>query len=384
MKEIDISSLRKKNIEEKKGRGSTSFSWSDLLTKEISFQSQSLNNKVKEKFYSEFNTLLSAGIDFRTALEIMENDYTSKKIKSIFIELRKNVVNGKSLSTSMENSGHFTPFEFNSMAIGEETGRLQDQLKELAVFFAQKLKQKRQIVSALTYPAIVLSVAMGAIVFMLNYLVPMFDDIFKRFGGNLPAITQAIIFASDWVGRYLIYILVFFISIVFFAWSQKKKVYYKKTVSFILLKTPFIGKLILRIHLAQFSNSMQLLLNSSIPLVKALDLTQKMISFYPIQITINPIQKDIVQGMPLHVCLKKYSIYPAKMVSIIKVAEETNTLGMSFQRMMKQYQEEVQHQTSMINTALEPVIIVVLGLVIAIILIGMYLPLFQVNTLMNV
>lgn len=385
MKELNISNLKQKHdFKRIKQEPKNKLTFSSILNREINFDSTRINDKIKEKFYTEFYTLLSAGIDFRSALEIIESDYSSKKIKHTFQSLRKDVIGGNSLSGSMKQSKYFTPFEFNSIAIGEETGRLQEQLKELALFFSQKIKQKRQLISALTYPSIVLSVALGAIVFMLNYLVPMFEDIFKRFGGNLPRLTKIIIASSDWVGSYFGYILLLLILFILFIYSQRNKTYFRKVSSYALLKIPFLGKLILRINLAQFSNSMQLLLNSNVPLVKSLDLTQKMIVFYPIQVTIDNIKSDIVKGIPLHVSLQNCTIYPKKMISILKVAEETNTLGISFHRMTLQYQDEVQLQTSLINTALEPVIIVVLGIVIAVILIAMYLPLFQVNSLMNV
>ena len=290
------------------------------------------------------------------------------------------IVGGSSLSSSLKDSGKFSPHEYYSVQIGEETGELVVVLEELSKFFSKKINQRRQIITALSYPIIVLFVAIGAITFMMNFIVPMFASVFSRFGGELPAITKVIISISNFLSSNLIYIILALIMFILFTISQKRKIWFRKLSSMLLLKIPVIGKLISKIYLARFCSSMKLLINAKIPLVNAMDLMEKMIGFYPIECTIKHIRKDLMEGTPLYKSLAKFNIYSKRFTALTQVGEEVNQLDSIFAKLTSQYSDEVDHQTKLLSSFIEPVILIFLGLFVGLILIAMYLPLFQMSS----
>ena len=174
----------------------------DFLNKDIKLFNSGLSDKKKERFYSEMTILFTAGVDVKTALELIEEEQTKNSDKELFGKIREMVIEGRSISSAIEQTGKFSAYEYYSLQIGEESGKLSEVLKDLAGFFAGKIKQKRQIVNALSYPSVILLTAFGAIFFMMRFVVPMFADIFKRFKGDLPAITKLVIRISGWFADY--------------------------------------------------------------------------------------------------------------------------------------------------------------------------------------
>jgi type IV pilus assembly protein PilC len=351
-----------------------------FLEKDISLSGNKLSDKKKERFYSELKILFSAGIDIKTALELVEEEQQKKQDKELFGTIKQKVVNGSGLSDALNGTGKFSPYEYYTLQIGEETGHLNEVLEELSSFFATKIAQKRQVVSAISYPMIVLFTAFGAIFFMLKYVVPMFSDVFKRFNSDLPGLTKFIIHLSSVFSKYVPVFLMIIIGSFVLLYSQRKKKWYKKYSSLLLLKMPFIGDMVTKVYLERFCHSMNLLISSKTQLVNSIELVSKMIDFYPITTSLENVRQDILKGEPLYLSLSKYKIYNKRMVSLIKVAEEVNQLDVIFGKLSKQYGEEIKHKTGLISSMLEPIMIIFLGLLVAVILIAMYLPLFRLGT----
>lgn len=351
----------------------------DFLNKDIKIFDSGFNDKKKERFYSELSILFAAGVDIRSALELIEEEQLKEKDKKIFAQIKEAVISGSSLSKAMEQTGVFSTYEFYSLQIGEESGRLTEVLLELTNFFTKKIQQKRQLVSALSYPAVVFFVAIGAIFFMMKFVVPMFSDVFKRFKGELPYFTKLIIRWSDFFSNYSLYMLIGFVTVFGFLYSQRKAIWFRKLGAELILRTPVMKDMIGKIYLARFCQSMNLLISAKTPLVTAIDLVQKMVGFYPIEASLEIIREDVMKGQSLHTSLSKFKIYNKRMISLIKVAEEVNQLDTMFARLAKQYSDEVEHQTSILGSLIEPIMIIFLGVLVSVILIAMYLPMFQMS-----
>lgn len=375
---IDISnkSVKTNSTNGKKGR-----SVSDILNADIKLFGSGYSDKKKESFYLELSILLSAGIDIKNALELITEDQIKEKDKQLIASIKDEVVKGKSLSETLKATGFFTDYEVFSIQIGEETGRVAIIMEELSLFYKNKIKQKRQAVSALTYPMIVLCTSIGVLSFMLNVIVPMFSDVFLRFGGELPYITQLVIQASKLAGDLFWPMLVATILIAFWLYSIRQRSSYRSVTSTFFLRIPVLGELIRKIYLSRFCHTMQLLISSKIPLLRALGLVKKMIGYYPIENSIESIEQEILKGEPLHRALSKFHIYPKRLVSFIKVGEEVNRLDEFFEKINQQYSEEVDHQSKVLATVIEPIMMIFLGLIVGIILIAMYLPMFKMSTI---
>lgn len=350
----------------------------DFLNRDISFFS-AMGDKQKEAFYHELSILLKAGVDLKSSLELLIMQLQKAKEAKLLEGIKEHIIEGGSLSEAMQRYNDFTPYEYYSIQIGEETGKLSSVLEELATFYRKRLKQKRQITSALMYPAIVTLTSLGAVFFMMNFIVPMFADIFQRSGSDLPAITQFIVNVSDITRRYALIFTLGIIALITWLFLQRKNEWFRKISAIILLKMPIFGGMIRKIYLARFCNSMSLLTGSKVPLIRAIQLSRQMVGFYPIEISLDKIEQDILQGKNLHSSLSAFPIYDIKLVSLIKVGEEVNQLTDFFGKVAAQYSEDIEHQSAMISSLLEPFIIIFLGIFVGIILIAMYLPLFQMG-----
>jgi type IV pilus assembly protein PilC len=377
MPSIDISKIQKKNGASKEKEAA---SLADFLSKDISFGKGKLSDKKKEGFYNELGTLIRSGIDIRSALELTAGSYTQKKDMELFSAVQKQVIAGKSLSETMQHESKFSPYEYYSVKIGEETGKLGEVLGELAKYYKSKISQQRKIIGAITYPLLVLFTSFAAVFFMIKFVVPMFADVFKRFGGKLPYITSLIVSFSDWFDRYIYLMLFVIAAIVVLYFINRNKFWFKKGVALLLLRIPIVGEITRKVYLARFANTMRLLTETNTPLLQALELVRQMITFYPVENSLRLAEKDILLGSSLSSALSKYDFYPGKFIQMIKIAEEVNRLEYFFEQLAEQYTEEVEYKTNAISGLLEPLIIIFLGLVVGVILIAMYLPMFQMSS----
>jgi type IV pilus assembly protein PilC len=379
---IDIRKIKKqlsehsgdKLVESGKGK-----SFLDFINTDIRLGRKILTDKIKESFYLELWSLLSAGVDIRTALDLIRQEQKKKRVLEVLENVQRLTIAGASFSSSLKESKEFSTYEYFSVRIGEETGKLLKILKDLSDYFGKRIKQRRQIIGAITYPVVVLVVAFAAVSFMVSFVVPMFSDTFKRFGSDLPGITKTVIAISLFVKKSLGFFFLWIIGMIILCIWCSKKEWFRKLSSKLLLATPVIGKIIHKIYLGRFANTMSLLIAAKIPLVNAIQLVRQMVTFYPIEDSLIDVEKKIIEGHALHAGLAKHKIYPAKMVSIIKVGEEVNQLDLFFSRLSEQYTADVEHQTGMLSKFLEPVIIIILGLIVGVILIAMYLPMFKLG-----
>ncbi len=347
----------------------------DLFPKKI-------NDKKKEFFYLELATMLEAGMEIKETLDVVINQQKGKE-KNIFENLSNTLVRGASFSESLEKSGFFTPYEFYCIKIGEESGKLTEVLFQLAEFYTNRIKLKRQLLSSLSYPLVILSTSVLAVIFMITFVIPIFSDVFMRFGSELPFLTRSLIKISDGVRNNFLWMFTLICGFVFagfFTWKKKR---IKNTRQSIVYRIPLVGELTSGIFLARFCSSMSLLTSAKVPLLQSINLIKKMVDFYPIQIALESIEDDILRGVPLNVSMAKHSIFDSKMLALIKVGEEVNKLDTFFDKLQKRFSDEVEMKTGMINTFLEPMIIVFLGLVIGVILVAMYLPMFKLSTSIN-
>ena len=351
--------------------------------KEINLFSKPLSNKTKEGFYLELSVLLKAGVDLKSSLELIEKSIKKRQTKAIVNQIYEAIISGKSLSEAIEEIKHFTHYEYHSLRIGEETGTLAEVTTQLGEFFNKKNEQKRLIVSALTYPLIIMCTAVLVVAFMLNFVVPMFEDMFRQQQIELPAITVFIIDMSNFFKSYGW--LMFMIVLVIIA-SQtflRKQPKYKKLRDRLILKTPIIGSFTKTVYVSQFSQAIALLTASKVPMVSSIQLVKKMIQFYPLQNALESIEYDLLLGKSLSDSLKKHSFFDDKMSALVKVAEETNQTSFIFEKLSQQYSSQVQQKSKTLTTFLEPFIIFFVGIMVGIILIAMYLPMFKLSSVIG-
>lgn len=368
------------------GAGSEKSNWERLgefLNRDISLFGSGISLKHKESLYYELAILLSAGLDIQKSLSLIEVGQKHKKFKAELKAIRQHLIDGASLSKALIRSEKFTDFEIFSLQIGEETGQMREVLEELSSFFKRSIKYRQQLLGALAYPAFVIGFAFLVIYFLLNYLVPLFSDVYKRFDGELPSITQSIIQLSNWLGQYSGYLFLGLAIVVGILFWQRRAIWFRKASAWLLLRLPIFGAIFRQLYLSRFYQSMSLLLRSRIPLLKSVQLVGKMVGFYPIEVSLKNAEAEILKGKLLQEALQAYTIYPQQLLALVQVGEESSTLDVMFQKLADQYNEAIEQRTAVIGSLIEPILIIFLGVLVGVILVAMYLPLFQLSVGVN-
>ncbi len=341
------------------------------------------SNKQKEDFYREFSTLLKSGVDYNQALQILSGQQKSKFLKTIYEQINSAIVKGRPLHQAIQDFKHFSPYEYYSIKIGEDTRRLPEVFDQLQKYFARKIKMKRQVVSVLAYPVFVLFITFGVLYFMLNFVVPMFSSIFKQFGKELPGITQFVLDLSENFNTILLVFLLIVLGFVFGHKLLKANKKYRHLTSKLLMNIPFFGPLFTKIYLARFCQSFSLLLAAKTPLITALDLTEKMISFYPLKTALYHTRIDVLKGETLANSLAKHSFFTPKIISLTVIGEQINELDKMYDNLANQYNEDIDHSTKLIGTILEPVMILLIGSIVGFIMVAMYSPIFNLSKILE-
>lgn len=359
------------------------FTLESYLKKEISLFGNSLSSKKKYNFYNELAVLLKANITLKDALSLITKNQVKENDKLIFDGILEKILSGKSLSTAIKESKHFTNYEYHSIHIGEETGTLSLICNRLGQFFERKNEQKRIVISALTYPAIVLSTAILVVVFMLSYVVPMFKGIFEQNKLELPYLTKLIVSFSEAIQNYGWYFFFLGIAIFFGLKFLIKNHKFRELYHNAILRTPILGKFILKIYLAQFTQAMSLLTSSKVPILNSIQLVKNMIDFIPLQNALQKVEESILKGKSLSESLTGNIIFNDRIISLVKVAEETNQTEYIFNQLNEQYNNEVVQQSKLVATVIEPFIVLIVGLIVGLLLIALYLPMFKLSSVIG-
>jgi len=354
-----------------------------ILQKEITFFEAGFSNKKKEDFYTEIHVLLKAGINLKDALALIQENQKKEKQQLFYKEMVDALVAGQPFSEVIQDRKEFTEYEYYSLKIGEETGTTAKIAEELGKFFSRKNEQRRNLINALTYPIIILLTAVLVVIFMLRLVVPMFQDIFKQNQVELPGITKLIISASDFIRDYGWWVLLLIIVLLLSRKIYTKKDWYKRRKDALLLKLPYIGNFVKAVHMAQFTQAVTLLTAAKVPVLNSIDLVAKMIDFIPLKEALGQVSTKIMMGNSLSESLKGNKIFDHRMVSLMKVAEETNQTEFIFERLNQQYNIEVQQKSKLLSTIIEPLIILIVGILVGVILVAMYLPMFKLGSILG-
>lgn len=348
----------------------------------LSFGAKKLKDAKKEEFYSEVFLLLQSGLDLKRSIEIFTSQQTTENVKNIFSGIEEKLIKGSSFSEALRHFPDFSAYEYYSIKIGEESGQLSEVLSELGNYYQRKMKQQKQLVSAFTYPTVILITAIIAVGFMMNFIVPMFADAFKRFNSDLPGLTLFIVNLSEGFRHYWWLILLLLAGAGLAVYSLQKIEEVRIWFGERIIHVPLFGILLQKIYLARFCQSMALMVTARTPLIVSLDLVGKMVGYLPLDKALKEVSQEIYKGKMLNEAMASKPLFDQRMVSLIKVGEETNKLDVIFRKLYEQYSGEADHRTTMMNALLEPILIVLVGVLVAVILIAMYLPMFKIGNSM--
>lgn len=333
----------------------------------------------KRTFFSQLQTLIRSGLSFSRAFELIIEGAKTKE-KALYVRIFDEVVSGKELWRSLEADKAFTELDRSVVRIGEETGRLVDALEFLTDYYQKREEQKRMVTSALSYPIITLSIAVIVLVFMLLVVVPMFEQVYARMGGELPAITRQIIGMSESAPAVLGIMVLLGLSMygVWYMFGSSDK--YQSITSGIVMRLPMVSGLIRKYQVSRFSRIMHLLVSSDVPILHALYLMRGIITFYPYRQSIEEVCRMIEKGQTLTGGMDKYeNLYGKRFLVLLKVGEETNSIEQMLLTQANDTNAELEHEIKQLNNIVEPFLILAIGIIVAFVLIAMYMPMFKLG-----
>jgi type IV pilus assembly protein PilC len=329
-------------------------------------------------FTRQFSVMIDAGLPLVQCLEILANQQENKTFQKVLTGTRASVEGGTTLSAAMKQYPKvFDTLYVNMVEAGETGGILDTILQRLSSYIEKNVKLKRAVKSAMVYPIGVLSIAAGVITLLLWKVVPIFATLFLGLGADLPLPTRIVISLSNFVGS----IYGFLIVVVFVAAIILLKVWYgteqgRMAIDSTLLKLPLLGMLLRKIGVARFTRTLGTLIASGVPILEGLDITARTAGNAVIEKALLHVRKQLEAGRTLAEPLKETEVFPGMVTQMIGVGEQTGAMDAMLQKIADFYEEEVDAAVKDLLTAMEPLLIVFLGVVVGGVVISMYLPLF--------
>jgi type IV pilus assembly protein PilC len=331
-------------------------------------------------FSRQLATMITSGMSILRALYVLEEQTESKFLKETIVAVRKDVEAGLSLSDAMARHPKvFNPLFVAMTQAGEAGGVLESALQRVANQLEKDASLRRQIRSAMVYPTLVIVFAVGVMMALVAFLVPVFEGVFKQFGGQLPAITQVSVMMSHAVTGYwwLIFGGTAAVVVAFLKW--KKSSWGRPQWDRFRLRVPMkIGAIVQQVAVARWSRTLASLTSAGVPLLQALEITGRTGGNVVVEEAMEGVIASVKRGGTIAAPLAQEPIFPTMVTHMVGVGEETGALDSKLDKIAEFYEDQVEASVKALTSIMEPVMIIVIGGIVGFIVVSMYLPLFTV------
>ncbi len=349
-----------------------------LLTKDIS-----IGSGVKFQhiviFLRQFSTLIKAGISVVDATRILAEQTESKVLKKALLDVERDLQEGKPLSGAVaKHSKIFSPMFINMVRAGEAGGNMDETLERLAVHFEKQNNTRAKIKSALAYPIAVGIIALVVVIFLLVSVVPTFVTMFADFGGELPAITQFVLNASEFMQKFWWLVTLLIIGCIVTIVALRNNIQTKYYLDYFMLRVPVFGKMMQKAVLARMTRTLSSLFTSSVPILEAMSIAEKVVENEVIARVIRQCHDELERGQSMAGPMKKHWAFPPLVTQMIAIGEETGSLDAMLGKVADFYEQEVENSTDRIKSLIEPLMIVFLAGIVGTIVTSIMVPMFEI------
>ncbi len=352
------------------------------MSKEISFGSfgkKKVTLKDLSIFARQFATMVNSGLSLLRALSILTDQTENKELARILGEVRNDIETGNSLSSGMaKHPEAFPPLMVNMCKAGEIGGFLDSVMLQIANNYEAEVKLRGKVKSAMTYPIVVLCIAVVAVIGMLLFIVPTFVGLFKTLGGQLPAPTRILVALSSGlkVGVVPLVVLIF---VGLSVWKKvKRKPEVRAVVDPLKLKLPVFGDLFRKIALTRFARNLGTMMQSGVPILQSLDIVAETTGNIVLERATRAVQESVRTGESLARPLLDHPVFPPMVVQMMAVGEETGALDTMLHKIAEFYDQEVDSTTESLTALLEPLMIAFLGAIVGSMIVALYMPIFKI------
>ncbi|WP_342432474.1 type II secretion system F family protein [Neobacillus sp. FSL H8-0543] len=348
-----------------------------LMTKDLTF-----GNPVKLQHFviylRQFATLLKAGVTVVEATSVLAAQTESKALKKALLDVEQALREGNPFSESVSKYKKiFNPMFINMVKAGEVSGNLDDTLEKLADDFEKQHDTRSKVVSALTYPAVIGILAIGAVIFLLVGVVPTFVTMFADMGAELPGITKFVLSASEFMQKFwwlVVLIILAFVSSIMYMKKNKKTKYY---LDYFLLRMPIFGNMMQKAALARMMRTLASLFSSSVPILQAMSIVEKVVENEVIAKVIRESRDSLEKGRSMTEPMNDHWAFPPLVTQMISIGEGTGALDSMLSKIADFYEKEVEQSTDRLKSLIEPIMIVFLAGIVGVIVLSIMMPMFS-------
>ncbi|WP_420010175.1 type II secretion system F family protein [Xanthomonas sacchari] len=336
-------------------------------------------------FSRQMATMMKSGVPIVGSLEIIASGHKNPRMKKMVDQIRTDIEGGSSLYEAIsKHPVQFDELYRNLVKAGEGAGVLETVLETVATYKENIEALKGKIKKALFYPAMVMAVALIVSSILLVWVVPQFEDVFKGFGAELPAFTQMIVAASRFMVSYwLLLLIVLAVSIGGFFFAYKRSPSMQHGMDRLILKVPIIGQIMHNSSVARFSRTLAVTFRAGVPLVEALDIVAGATGNSVYEKAVLRMRDDVAVGYPVNMAMKQTQIFPHMVIQMTAIGEEAGALDAMLFKVAEYFEQEVNNAVDALSSLIEPLIMVFIGTIVGGMVIGMYLPIFKLASVVG-
>jgi type IV pilus assembly protein PilC len=332
-------------------------------------------------FSRQLATMLAAGIPLVQSFDIIGKGHENPSMQILLLAIKANIENGDSLAEALKkNPLYFDELFCNLVYAGEHAGILETLLDKIATYKEKTESMKKKIKKALTYPIAVIVVAFIVTTILLLFVVPVFEDMFKNFGADLPAFTRMVVTMSQWLKEWWWIVLgVIITSIYTFGYFKKRSTTFNHFLDAMLLKMPVVGIILRKSAIARFSRTLSTMSAAGVPLVDALQSVAGACGNIKYAKAVLKMREEVATGQRLQLAMMQTNLFPHMVQQMVAIGEESGSMDAMLAKIADFYEEEVDNLVDNLSSLMEPIIMVILGVLIGGLIVAMYLPIFKMG-----
>ena len=332
-------------------------------------------------FSRQLATMLSAGIPLVQSFDIIGKGHDNPSMQALLLSIKANVESGDTLAEALrKNPLYFDELFCNLVDAGEHAGILETLLDKVATYKEKTETMKKKIKKALTYPLAVIVVAFVVTAILLLFVVPVFEDMFKSFGADLPAFTRMVVTMSEWLKEWWWIILgIIIFAIYLFIYFKKRSRPFNHSLDKIMLQMPIVGIILNKSAIARFSRTLSTMSAAGVPLVDALESVAGACGNIIFSDAVFKMREEVATGQRLKYAMQQTNLFPHMVQQMVAIGEESGSMDAMLAKVADFYEEEVDNLVDNLSSLMEPIIMVILGILIGGLIVAMYLPIFKMG-----
>ncbi len=329
-------------------------------------------------FTRQFATMIDAGLPLVQCLDILGKQQDNKTFKKILVQVKEDVESGSTFADALKKHPKaFDELYVNLVAAGEIGGILDTILNRLAAYIEKALKLKKQVKSAMTYPATIIGIAVVVISVILVFVIPSFEKMFRDFGGELPMPTQVVIAISNFIQSYIFLIIGGIFGTIWLLKRIYKTPQGRLRMDQLALRLPIMGVLVRKVAVAKFTRTLGTMISSGVPILDGLDIVAKTAGNKVVENAIYHVAKSISEGKTIAEPLEKSGVFPPMVCQMIAVGEQSGSIDTMLNKIADFYDDEVDDAVGNLTAMMEPLLMLFLGTTVGGLVVAMYLPIFK-------